>query len=429
MTNRRKGIRDAAITINGLVPLYAASPHSDLSSATLFPLLESYIALSTKIQRTPNPSGTFSDLTSLGEPKFMTTGEPFTGSWGRPQRDGPALRAITLMAYLRAYNETHPDVWISTEERNKVFGDLYGSALPADSVIKADLEYTARYWREDGFDLWEEVSGLHMFTSAVQLRALREGADIARAFSDDGAADFYTKQANELEGLVKSFWNQDKGHLVETKNSQRSGLDCALLLGAIHGDPDGTIGGFAPYSDEVLVSLLELVKDQRYRFPINMAPSRSSKDSDLAGVGVGRYPEDVYDGYGNSPAGGNPWFLCTASVAETLFRTSSKLQDDQGFKVTERGLPFWAALLPKESIKADKVYSRKSRVFKEALKHLQSLGDEYLAVIRTHTDDQGALSEQFDRQTGFERGATDLTWSYGAFLQAVAERKRMMDHE
>jgi glucoamylase len=395
----------------------------------LFPLLESYISLSTKVQRTPNPSGTFSDLTSLGEPKFLTSGEPFTGSWGRPQRDGPALRAITLMSYLRAYNETHPDIWISAEERNKVFRDLYSADLPADSVIKADLEYTARYWRDNGFDLWEEVSGLHLFTAAVQLRALREGAELAQAFSDEGAADFYTKQANDLEGLVKSFWNEEKGHLIETLNSQRTGLDCALLLGAIHGDPEGTIGGFTPYSDEILVSLLELVKDQKYRFPINMAPSAKSQGDDLVGVGIGRYPEDVYDGYGNSPAGGNPWFLCTASVAETLFRTSSQLQSSKLLNVTERGLPFWNALLPKESIKPGKTYSPKTRVFRDALTRLHSLGDEYLAVIRTHTDDQGALSEQFDRHTGFERGATDLTWSYGAFLQAIAQRKRMLGEE
>jgi glucoamylase len=36
------------------------------------------------------------------------------------------------------------------------------------------------------------------------------------------------------------------------------------------------------------------------------------------------------------------------------------------------------------------------------------------------------MSEQFDRVDGFERGARDLTWSYGAFLQAVEARKKML---
>jgi glucoamylase len=33
------------------------------------------------------------------------------------------------------------------------------------------------------------------------------------------------------------------------------------------------------------------------------------------------------------------------------------------------------------------------------------------------------MSEQFHRVSGFMEGARDLTWSYGAFLQAVRARK------
>ena len=161
------------------------------------------------------------------------------------------------MAYLRAYNASHPYLWTSDTDQNP-YADLYDARMPADSVIKADLEYIARYWSHSGFDLWEEVQGLHFFTAAVQLRALREGSDIAQAFNDLRAAEWYERQADQLEGLVKKFWSEEKMHLVETLDSQRSGLDCALLLGAIHGNPDGNNGGFAPYSDEVLVSLLEL---------------------------------------------------------------------------------------------------------------------------------------------------------------------------
>jgi glucoamylase len=37
------------------------------------------------------------------------------------------------------------------------------------------------------------------------------------------------------------------------------------------------------------------------------------------------------------------------------------------------------------------------------------------------------MSEQFDRVTGYMRGAEDLTWSYGAFLQAVRARRVLMN--
>lgn len=101
------GVRDAAITMNTLVDVYADGPSSSRGSA-LSSILGAYTSLSSDIQHTSNPSGTFDDLSGLGEPKFHVDGTPFTGSWGRPQRDGPALRALTLMHYLREYNASHP---------------------------------------------------------------------------------------------------------------------------------------------------------------------------------------------------------------------------------------------------------------------------------------------------------------------------------
>src|SRR6478735_9884871 len=85
------GVRDAAITTNTLVDLYAESPSSKQSSS-LETILTAYAHLQANLQRTSNPSGTLDDLQGLGEPKFHVNGSAFTDSWGRPQRDGPALR-------------------------------------------------------------------------------------------------------------------------------------------------------------------------------------------------------------------------------------------------------------------------------------------------------------------------------------------------
>jgi glucoamylase len=411
------------------VQLYARNHTTPLATRQILPILESFADLSNRIQRTQNPSGAFSDLSSLGEPKFHADGTPFTGSWGRPQRDGPALRALTLMQYIRAYNASHPALW--TESSSNPYADLYNAALPPGSVVKADLEYVARYWRESGFDLWEEVQGLHFFTAMVQLRALREGAVLANAFADFGAARWYAGQAAALEDLVRQFWSQDKGHIVATLDSERSGLDCGVLLGSLHGSTSESAGPFPPHSDEILLSLLGLVRDQRRRFPINSVPisphAAASSDDDLAGVGIGRYPEDVYDGYGSSPAGGNPWFLCTATVAEILYRAAAHLQSAQHLNVTARGAPFWRALLGNAvDVAAEQVHDAHSSVFNAALIRLRESGDSFLAKIRTHADAEGALSEQFDRVDGFERGARDLTWSYGAFLQAAVARREVL---
>ena len=433
--------------------LYLDDPYS-VESSNFLSFLESFNSMSHQLQHTTNPSGSFDDLKGLGEPKFMADGSPFTDSWGRPQNDGPALRALALMHYLRAYNETHPEVW-SSEEGKAWFDRLYSASLPANSTIKADLEYVSHFWRESSFDLWEEVQGKHFFTAMVQLRALREGAQLARLFDDFGAAEWYQKQADMLNGFMHLFWDDSKGHLVETLASERSGLDCGILLGAIHGTGKES-SSYPPYSDEVLVSLLGLVRDQRDRFPINSMhghrdsrrkswasrasgwftarptprncahKSKTKEEAELDGlygVGVGRYPEDIYDGIGTSS--GNPWFLCTCTVAETLYRTSSHLRASTLLIVTNTSLPFYRTLLPayRDSIHLGAV---DAEVQAAAIQRLKSVGDEYLEVVRVHADADGALSEQFDGVTGFERGARDLTWSYGAFLQAVRARRALL---
>jgi glucoamylase len=67
---------------------------SDLEST-----IQEYINVETVIQGISNPSGSLADGTGLGEPKFNVNVTAFTGSWGRPQRDGPALRATAMIAY------------------------------------------------------------------------------------------------------------------------------------------------------------------------------------------------------------------------------------------------------------------------------------------------------------------------------------------
>ena len=64
----------------------------------LLDLIEEYIDAQAYIQTVSNPSGSLSSG-GLGEPKFNVDETAFTGAWGRPQRDGPALRATALIAF------------------------------------------------------------------------------------------------------------------------------------------------------------------------------------------------------------------------------------------------------------------------------------------------------------------------------------------
>jgi glucoamylase len=432
-TDQELGVRDAAITMHSLVDIYADDPSSSLGSR-LSVILDAYTSLQSDIQHTSNPSGSFDDLSGLGEPKFGVDGKPFTGSWGRPQRDGPALRALTLMHYVREYNTSHPSLWSSNQAAD-FFEPYYHASMPPSSVIKADLEYVSHYWNDTGFDLWEEVEGLHFFNFMVSARSLREGSDFARSFGDHGAAEWYAEQAMYIEKLLSKFWNPKKGHLVETLWSKRSGLDCGLLLGSLHALPsdpssDGAI--YPPWSDEMLISLLALTRDQHDRFPINSSPSEN-RDDDVEtyafeSTGIGRYPEDVYDGYGTSNRGGNPWFLCTSSAAEILYRTASHISASSNLTITSLGLPFYESLLATSSLDVQVgTFGPSDALYNSVIERLRSTGDDFLEVVKSHVDAEGSMSEQFDRVTGYMRGARDLTWSYGAFLGAVRARKMARD--
>ena len=71
-----------------------------LGQSSLQSTIEDYIGAQAVIQTIISPSGALSNGSGLGEPKFEINETAFKGSWGRPQRDGPALRAITLMSYI-----------------------------------------------------------------------------------------------------------------------------------------------------------------------------------------------------------------------------------------------------------------------------------------------------------------------------------------
>ncbi|KAH7626280.1 Six-hairpin glycosidase-like protein [Sordaria sp. MPI-SDFR-AT-0083] len=86
--------RDAALTYKTLVDEFL------FGNKALQPYIEDYIHSQAVLQTVTNPSGKLLPSgAGLGEPKFNADGSRYNGNWGRPQRDGPALRAIALIEY------------------------------------------------------------------------------------------------------------------------------------------------------------------------------------------------------------------------------------------------------------------------------------------------------------------------------------------
>jgi glucoamylase len=350
-------IRDAALTMDTFVTLYIKEQDQGKKSGYLNRLL-AYADFSVANQQTQT-------LTGLGEPKFNVDGTPFNGSWGRPQNDGPALRAIV---FLRLAEQ------LMGEGRTDFVRSALYDGSPR-SLLKTDLEYVSHHWRDASFDLWEEELGDHFYTRMVQRRSMLIGARVAAALQDDGAASWYLLQAKAIEKEMEKFWDSSRGYVKATLNhrsglgSKSSGLDIAVVLGALHG---GMSDGFFDLQDErVQKTMTRLVQSFKGLYAVN-------SHATAPGVAIGRYPEDLYGG--SDFKGGNPWVLTTLAVAEASYR-NAKTQNDI------------------------------------------DAGDTFLARVIYHANADGTLSEQIQRESGFMVSAKNLTWNYSAVITTNEARE------
>jgi glucoamylase len=411
-------VRDGALTMNVVVALHAQA--RDAAERQRYQaLLLAYLDFSLGNQVTPNPRS--APDRGLGEPKFNTDGSAFTDNWGRPQDDGPALRALTF-THLANQLLDGGDASQAALVRTK----LYDGTLPTNSLIKRDLEYVSHHWQDTCFDLWEEVRGHHFYTRLVQRRALLEGAKLARRLNDGGAADWYEAQASALEPALRAHWDAAKGIVNATLDRddgltyKNSNLDTAVVLAALHAQSPGD-DFFAPTSDPVLATAARLAASFDSLFPIN--GTKTDPDGGALGTAIGRYPEDRYSGQAGGWEG-NGWVLCTLAMAELDYRAANEWRRRGQLTITDRNKAFFLSLAPERfgSLQPGQVLTASDAAFTDILQALRTAGDRQLRRVKYHAFADGSLSEQMNRYTGFMQSARDLTWNYAAVLSTLAER-------
>ncbi|KAJ5961553.1 hypothetical protein N7501_006494 [Penicillium viridicatum] len=374
--------RDAALTFKVLIDEFIAGDDSLEST------IHDYISAQAKLQAVSNPSGDLSDGKGLAEPKYNVDLSAFTGAWGRPQRDGPALRATALIAY--------GNHLISTKKESVVKSNIW-------PIVQNDLSYVAQYWNQTGFDLWEEVQGSSFFTIAAQHRALVEGSAFAKALGE--TCEGCDSQAPQVLCFLQSFWN-GKAVVSNLGSSGRTGLDANSVLASIANfDPKGTCDDvtFQPCSARALSNHKLYVDSFRSIYDVNSGKKAGSA------VAVGRYAEDTYQG-------GNPWYLTTLAAAEQLYDALYQWDQQGSIAITETSLPFFKDLV---SSAATGNYSKSSDTYTSVTKAVKTYADGFVAVVNKYTPSGGALAEQFTRANGTPASASDLTWSYAAFLSAA----------
>ncbi|WP_127716158.1 glycoside hydrolase family 15 protein [Halobacteriovorax sp. HLS] len=339
-------------------------------------------------------------LAGLGEPKYYVDGRAYLEPWGRPQNDGPALRAITLIKFANTL--------LDNGEVELVKSLLYNSSIPATSVIKRDLEYVSHHWSEDSFDYWEEVRGYHFHTSLAQRRAMKMGAKLAYRLEDYRAAAWYFTNAKAMEQMIDSHWDGNIIRASRNISNKPSGLDVATILGVLHSSGDDN---FYNYTNErVLATSVEIKKVFKEIYTIN--------SNEKYGVAIGRYPEDTYDGL-RTDSLGNPWFLATLGYAQYYTEVKKEFLRKGSIEITEVSEPFFIDLLGENVSTQVSTVSLASDNGQSIIKALDREISAFYKRVEHHRSRNGNISEQMNRENGYMQGARDLTWSYASYISAL----------
>jgi glucoamylase len=278
--------------------------------------------------------------------------------WPRPQHDGPPLRALTLLRWARS---AALDAALSAE---------------LSALLRSDLSFTARHWREPSFDIWEEEKGLHYYTLCVAAKALQEGADWLERHDEYRAAQGYRIDVDAIRRMLDDFWLSQAGHyrsrVLSSGALSTKELDIAVILAAIHAGHGADAHSVHDPRMQATLARLEDLFDALY--PINR-----NRSAQMAPA-MGRYAGDVY-------YSGGAYFFSTLGAAEFCFQAAAG-----------------------DSAREDWI----------------KRGDAFLATVRAFTPPSGEMSEQFDQRTGVQTSARHLAWSYASFISCIAARRAVL---
>ena len=334
----------------------------------------------------------------LGEVRYNPDGTLDLIKWARPQNDGPALRALTLLRFchLDAFRERSRDASVR-------------------ALLECDLDYTLKHWHEPCFDLWEEISGHHYYTRIVQYTALVQGSAWMEALGEVTRAQSYHAAAQEIyQRLDDHFDASDGVYLtclpeasVSSSVSPTRRLDIAVILGVIHaGLADGPHSVVDPKALATLARLEQLFAKE-YRI-------NRERPSDCAPA-MGRYGGDIY-------YSGGAYYFSTLGAAQFYFRFAEAIGKGKMIPISEENRTFLAHVLgegPQVLAGLSLEAPYRQRLFKAFIDR----GDMFMAMVRAHTPASGELSEQFDQTNGAQTSAKNLAWSYAAFISAYVSRK------
>jgi glucoamylase len=191
----------------------------------------------------------------------------------------------------------------------------------------------------------------------------------AAALGDDPACESIYRRLDE-------FWDEEHGYYrsrtLHGGAASPKQLDIAVILAAIHTDLPRV--RHSPGDPRIHATLRHLEELFASEYAINALRPVGS------GPAMGRYAGDVY-------YSGGAYYFSTLGAAQLCYLSACRL--------TPADAQPWLLR-----------------------------GDAFLETVRAFTPPTGDMSEQFDQQTGAPSSSRHLTWSYAAFISALAARGR-----
>lgn len=328
----------------------------------------------------------------LGEPRYTMEGQIDPLKWSRPQWDGPALRALTLLRILEL-----------------------GENSLASQALLVDLKAVDRHASDFGFDIWEELKAENYHTRLVQIVALQKGAEWLKKkklFPEQQSR--FLRTATSLERKLDQHWDSSKKILrsqmkiqgTDGYTSKATVLDMAVIIAVL--ESERLQGPHSVMDDRVHSTLFALEELFRGAYTLNQ-----NQEALL----YGRYQGDHY-------YGGHPWFLITAMASSFYSRLARSLKEGSSLKVTETNQMFLTQLINSPVPLAVGQYHEGSQEHQRTFDAAKNRGLQILKRLQSVTPKDGQLYEQIHQATGAPHSSRGIGWAHACLLSAFMEFER-----
>lgn len=335
----------------------------------------------------------------LAEARVNPDGSLDILKWARPQYDGSALRALTLLRRMSLFEQ--------------------GDAQAARDLLRADLEFVLGHIDDPCYDVWEHRFGHHYHTRVVGLAALTRGAVWARELGLEEEAARYEEASLRLRRQLDFHWRAEDGYYLSAIKAARApadvDLDSAVILAVVDA---GLSSGRHSVVDPRVQATLERLEDLfASLFPINraLAPGEAPL--------LGRFRGDGY-------FGGGVFLISALAAAEAYYRLARHIGVEGTLRVEADNQRFLERCgLSELGGRGPDVVLGVGDERRAVAALFRGRGDSILKALARRTPSSGEMSEQIDKTNGEPASAQNLAWSYAAFITAFAAREMSLESQ